>query len=379
VRVVIAKKLLSSIGGSELFARALDRELRALGHEVTLVGLRPAWHRPGVPGEVLAAPPGPVAIRSDGTRFVFIPARGGRFGAAIDGLLPTALVDPRDLRRALGGADLVHSIAREWVGPLERAARDAGAAFVETPLVHPGQPFSGTAAADVARYRRDDAVIALTEWEAGWYRARGVANVHVTGIGPNLHALPEVGRDEATVLFVGRRERYKGYHALRAAARLVWADRPDTRFVTIGQAAWNAALERGLADPRWIDRGVATEAEKAEAFARATIFAMPSDHETFGHAYLEAWSAGLPVIAGDIPPLREVVREGVDGLHVRNEPDAIAAAILALLRDPERARRMGAAGRERLAREFSWPAVARRTEAGYFAAISTRDGRRARM
>src|SRR5439155_1395290 len=95
-------------------------------------------------------------------------------------------------------------------------------------------------------------------------------NVHVTGIGPNLHALPEVGRDEATVLFVGRRERYKGYHALRAAARLVWADRPDTRFVTIGQAAWNAALERGLADPRWIDRGVATEAEKAEALARAT-------------------------------------------------------------------------------------------------------------
>jgi glycosyltransferase involved in cell wall biosynthesis len=235
VRVVIAKKLLSSIGGSEMFARALDRELRALGHEVTLVGMRPAWHRPGVPGEALAAPPGPVAIRTDGTRFVFIPARGGRIGAAIDGLLPTALVDPHDLRRALAGADLVHSIAREWVGPLERAARDVGAAFVETPLVHPGQPFSGTAAADLARYRRDDAVIALTEWEAGWYRARGVAHVYVTGIGPNLHPLPEVGRDDATVLFVGRRERYKGYHALRTAARLVWAERPDTRFVTIGQ------------------------------------------------------------------------------------------------------------------------------------------------
>ena len=379
MRVVIAKKLLSSIGGSELFARALDRELRALGHDVTLVGLRPAWQRPGVPREALAAPPGPVTIHADGTRFVFIPARAGRIGAAIDGLLPTALVDPHDLRRALAGADLVHSIAREWVGPLERAARDTGAAFVETPLVHPGQPFSGTAARDVARYRRDDAVIALTEWEAGWYRARGVAHVHVTGVGPNLHALPEVGRDKATVLFVGRRERYKGYHALRAAARLVWVERPDTRFVTIGQAAWNAAFDRGLGDPRWIDRGVATETEKAEAFARATIFAMPSEHETFGHAYLEAWSAGLPVIAGDIPPLREVVREGVDGLHVRTEPDAIARAILALLRDPERARRMGSAGRERLAREFSWPAVAKRTEAGYLAAISMRDGRRARM
>lgn len=378
MRVVIAKKLLSTIGGSEAQARALGHELRALGHEVTLVGLRPAWSRPGMPREALAAPPGPVTIRVDGTRFVFIPAHGGRVGAAIDGLLPTSLVRMTDLRHAVAGADVVHSIAREWAGRLERAARDAGAAFVETPLVHPGQPFSGAAVTDVARYRRDDAVIALTEWEAGWYRERGAQNVHVTGVGPNLQALPEVARDEATVLFVGRRERYKGYHALRAAAPLVWAERPEVRFVTIGQAAWNAAFDRGLRDPRWIDRGVATEDEKAEAFARATIFAMPSEHETFGHTYLEAWSAGLPVIAGDIPPLREVVREGVDGLHAANEPRAIAHAILSLLRDPDRARRMGAAGRERLEREFSWPAVATRTEAVYRAAIAARDVRRAR-
>lgn len=378
MRIVIAKKLLSTIGGSEALARSLDRELRALGHDVTLVGLRPAWTRPGVPRETLAAPPGPVTIHSNGAHFVFLPARGGRVGAAIDGLFPTALVDAEDLRRVVAGADLVHSIAREWAGPLERAARAAGAAFVETPLVHPGQPFSGAGRGDIARYRRDDAVIALTEWEAGWYRERGVGQVHVTGVGPNLHALPETRREDATILFVGRRERYKGYHALRAAAPLVWAERPDARFVTIGQAAWNAFLDRGLHDARWIDRGIATEGEKAEAFARATIFAMPSDHETFGQSYLEAWSAGLPVIAGDIAPLREVVREGVDGLHLKNEPRAIADAILALLRDPERAREMGTAGRERVSREFSWPAVARRTEVAYAAAVEVRDGRRAR-
>jgi glycosyltransferase involved in cell wall biosynthesis len=379
VRVVIAKKLLSTIGGSELFARGLARELRILGHDVTLVGLRPAWPRPGVPREALAAPPGPVTVRADGSTFVFLPARGGRLGAAIDGLLPTALVRLEDLKRAVAGDDVVYSVAREWAGPLERAAREAGAAFVETPLVHPGQPFSGAGAADIRRYLRDDAVIALTEWEAGWYRGHGAQRVHVTGVGPNLLALPKVERESATVLFVGRRERYKGYHALRSAAPLVWAERPDARFVTIGQAAWNAALDRGPSDPRWIDRGVVTEEEKAEAYARATIFAMPSDHETFGHTYLEAWSAGLPVIAGDIPPLREVVREGIDGLHVANEPRAIAGAILDLVRDPDRARRMGAAGRERLEREYSWLAVGKRTEAAYLAAVSTRDGRRARM
>ena len=353
MRIVIAKKLLSTVGGSETFARALDRELPALGHEVTLVGMRPAWERPGMAGNARAA---------------LLTVRGGRLGAAIDGLLPTTLVRDEDLWHAVEGADVVHSLAREWAGALERAARNAGAAFVETPLVHPGQPFSGAGRADVARYRRDDAVVALTEWEAGWYRAHGAQRVHVTGVGPNLVTLPEVAREPATILFVGRKERYKGYHALRQAARLVWRERPDARFAAIGQPAWNAWFLRPARDERWTERGVVGESEKALAYARATIFAMPSEHETFGHTYLEAWCAGLPVIAGDIPPLREVVREGIDGLHARNEPRAIADAILALLRDPAGARRMGENGRLRAMTEYTWQAVARRTSAAYAAA-----------
>jgi glycosyltransferase involved in cell wall biosynthesis len=363
VRVVIAKKLLSTVGGSEMFARALDRELRALGHDVTLVGMRPAWSRPGI---------------AEDRRSVYLGVRGGRLGAAIDALLPTTLARVSDLRRAIAGADVVHSMAREWAGALEQAARAEGAAFVETPLVHPGQPFSGDGAGDIARYRRDDAVIALTEWEAAWYGGHGVPNVHVTGVGPNLVTVPNLAREPATILFVGRKERYKGYHALRAAAPLVWAERPDAKFVAIGQPAWNAFLSRPPRDPRWTEPGVVSEEDKAAAFARATIFAMPSEHETFGLTYLEAWLAGLPVIAGDIAPLREVVREGVDGLHARNEPRAVADALLALLRDPERARRMGANGRARVLAAFTWPAVALRTEAVYRAAM-TSAGLRARM
>ena len=354
MRIVIAKKTLSTVGGSEMFARSLGRELRALGHDVTLVGLRPAWSRPGIAAD---------------RRSVFLPVRGGRIGAAIDGLLPTSLVDEGDLRRVINAADVVHSIAREWVAPLEHAARAEGSAFVETPLVHPGQPFAGNTDGDIARYRRDDAVIALTEWEANWYRERGVANVHVTGIGPNLVALPSVTREPATILFVGRKERYKGYHALRDAARLVWRERPDARFVAIGQAAWTARFTPSPSDPRWEELGIVSEEEKATAYARASIFAMPSDHETFGHTYLEAWRAGLPVIAGDIAPLREIVREGVDGLHVRNEPRAIAEAILALLRDPKRASAMGQSGRARVESEFTWPIVAQKTEAAYRSSI----------
>ncbi|MBI2773008.1 MAG: glycosyltransferase family 4 protein [Chloroflexi bacterium] len=363
MRIVIAKKLLSAVGGSELQARLLGRALAVRGHDVTLVGLRPPWPRPGIPTSPGA---GPIETFEAGVRCVFLPARGGAITAVADGVLPTSFAaDARALARMAQGADVVHSIAREWAAVLERVARSAGAAFVETPLVHPGQRFAGGGASDVARYRRADAILALTEWEADWYRAHGVASVHVTGIGAALSVTSDALMETARVLFVGRKEKYKGYHALRRAAPMVWQVRPDVVFEAIGQRAWGARFERMLADPRWIERGVVDEREKAEAYARATVLAMPSDHETFGHTYLEAWTAGRPVIAGDIPPLREVVREGIDGLHARNEPRAIADAILRLVRDPAAARRMGEAGRARVEEKWTWPIVAELTERAY--------------
>jgi len=364
VRVVIAKKLLSSVGGSEAQARALAAALRDRGHDLALVGVRPRWRRPGIPDAVYAAPHGDVRIAREGMVEHYIDSPF----SALESLLPLSLLSPARFADVFRGADVVHSIAREWAGPISRTARAAGAAIVETPLVHPDQLLSGASAGDVARYRRADAVIALTEWEAAWYRSRGVREVHVTGVGPILAPLPEVPMDPATVLFVGRCERYKGYDALRGAAPLVWRERPDARFVIVGQRRFLGPS--ALRDARWVERGVVGEAEKAEAYARATLFAMPSDHETFGHTYLESWLAGRPVIAGDIPPLREVVREGIDGLHARNEPRAVADAILALLRDPARSRAMGEAGRTRAAERWSWPAVAERTEGAYRAALA---------
>jgi glycosyltransferase involved in cell wall biosynthesis len=363
VRIVIGKKLLSTIGGSEAQARALAGALRDRGHTVTLVGLRPSHRRAGIPERVYSARPGDVTIEQEGLTYRFIASPA----ALLDGILPLSLVGARRLEAAVAGADVVHCLAREWARPYEAAARAAGAAFVETPLVHPGQPFSGAGTADIARYRRDDAVLGLTEWEAAWYRARGVERAFVTGVGPILNAaLPIRASEPAEILFVGRKERYKGYDAMRGAAPLVWRERPDARFVIIGQRRFLGPAP--LSDARWSEPGVVSEERKAEAYARATVFAMPSDHETFGHTYLEAWCAGRPVIAGDIPPLREVVREGVDGLHAANAPRAVADAILALLADPARALAMGAAGRARVRERFTWTAIAERTEAAYQAA-----------
>ena len=151
MRIVIVKKLLSTVGGSEAQARALAAGLRDRDHDVRLVALRPSWRRPGIP----TGARGDRTIREDGLVYRYL----ATWFAPIDGLVGTSLIGWRRLARELAGADVVHCIAREWAQPAERAARSVGAAFVETPLVHPGQPFSGEGRGDVRRYARDDRVI----------------------------------------------------------------------------------------------------------------------------------------------------------------------------------------------------------------------------
>ena len=98
---------------------------------------------------------------------------------------------------------------------------------------------------------------------------------------------------------------------------------------------------------------------------------MPSLHETFGIGYLEAWLHEKPVIGGDIPPLREVIDHGRDGLVVRQKVEDIAGVVAALLDDPELRASMGKAGATKLAEKWSWDAVMDRVESAYERAVST--------
>jgi glycosyltransferase involved in cell wall biosynthesis len=69
----------------------------------------------------------------------------------------------------------------------------------------------------------------------------------------------------------------------------------------------------------------------------------------------EYMAVGLPVVSLDVPPLAEVIRPGLEGMLVaEGDEQGLAAAIESLLADPERARSMGKAGRDRVAAHFSW-------------------------
>jgi alpha-maltose-1-phosphate synthase len=93
---------------------------------------------------------------------------------------------------------------------------------------------------------------------------------------------------------------------------------------------------------------------------------MPSRHEGLGVAVLEAMAMSLPVIASAVGGIPEAVKPHETGLLVPpDDPAALAAALNELLRDVEKAKRMGVAGRERVLAEFSMEEMASRYERLY--------------
>ena len=89
-------------------------------------------------------------------------------------------------------------------------------------------------------------------------------------------------------------------------------------------------------------------------YTAADVLAFPSTKEGWGLAVLEAMSAGLPVVASDLPVFREYLRPGQDALMVPvDDAGALAAALGTVLDDAALAGRLRAAGHEVCAR-FTW-------------------------
>ncbi len=100
--------------------------------------------------------------------------------------------------------------------------------------------------------------------------------------------------------------------------------------------------------------------------ARASLFVLPSQTEGISLTLLEAMATGLPVAATRVGGNPEVVADGVTGLLAPpRSPEALAAAILRLRRDPERAAVMGLAGRDRAEAEFDVRTMVKRYESLY--------------
>lgn len=175
-------------------------------------------------------------------------------------------------------------------------------------------------------------------------------------------------RDE--LLFVGRLVRKKGAAHLLPMLALVLKAVPEARLTIVGAGPLDGELRadahaRRLAGKIVFAGAVANE-DLAPYYRRAAVFLAPSvvtpegDQEGLGLVIAEALACGCPVVASDLPAIRDLIDDGATGLLARSgDPADFAEKTLHLLRDPARAARLAALGRQRVLERFDWQSVCR--------------------
>jgi glycosyltransferase involved in cell wall biosynthesis len=172
---------------------------------------------------------------------------------------------------------------------------------------------------------------------------------------------------------LGRVGTWKGQELLLDAAAIVCRENPDTHFVLAGGVLDGNISDLRALEVRARDLGIADRVaiqeycyDVPEFLRKLDVFVQPSLRpDPLPTTILEAMASGKPVVAAAHGGASEMVVDGVTGvLTPPGDASALANAILRLVRDPAARSSMGAAGRERVTREFS-PA---RFTAGYLQA-----------
>ena len=199
--------------------------------------------------------------------------------------------------------------------------------------------------------------------------------VGAIGLRDRGHDVAEQRSDGTTrVLFVGRLEARKGIDDLLCAVAALAPRRPDV----VWQIAGGETRPRDVAGREeefrsrhrgepWLEKvrflGSVDDATLDQLYRRADLVVLPSRYESFGLVMLESMMHGRPQVSCRVGGIREVVRDGIDGLLVEpQDPAALADAIAGLLDDPGRRAAMGREARLRYESEFTIDEAARRLE-----------------
>ena len=315
----------------------------------------------------------------------------GRLGAPTAPLLrQMATLTPRlpELERYLASAPeladvtLVHTtnITLDFaLLPVARWAKRRGLPQLCTPFVHLGEPGSRQIVQyyslphQLALLRACDGVATMTSLERDFLVARGVPAERVRVVGAGVTLAEVRGGDGAAfraahgitgpiVLSLGAAAYDKGTVHVLAALRRLWAAGVPVTWVQCGPLLGHFAEHYrqlpAAEQARTRVLGYVSDQVRRDALAAADVYAQPSRTDSFGIAYLEAWSYGVPVVgawAGGVPA---VIRHGTDGLLVPfGDVAALAGALGRLVGDPTLARALGAVGQGRVAHELTWDAV----------------------
>jgi glycosyltransferase involved in cell wall biosynthesis len=167
-----------------------------------------------------------------------------------------------------------------------------------------------------------------------------------------------VDSDAEVFLAVGRQEFQKGYMFLIAAFAEVAVQRPDSVLMLAGregnatEALKRDVTARGLADRI---RFLGHRDDVTDLIVGADVFVFPSLWEGLGGALVEALGLEVPIVASDLPAIREVVVADVNGVLVPPaDSRALGEALVRMIADPDERRRLVSANRSRFESLFSF-------------------------
>lgn len=173
------------------------------------------------------------------------------------------------------------------------------------------------------------------------------------------------------VVCVSRLVRRKGQDVMIRAMPEIRRRIPDAVLLIVGGGPDEPRLRRMAAEAppgSVVFAGQAAEEDLPRYYAAGDVFAMPCrtrlgglEVEGWGNVFIEAAACGKPVVVGDSGGARESLVDGETGILVNgNDVAGVSRAVADLLGDPDRARRMGKAGRARVERDHTWPRIAER-------------------
>lgn len=231
--------------------------------------------------------------------------------------------------------------------------------------------------------------VAYTRYEAEYVISRGASPKRVTVIGAGVDPEPyqKADRsmvrdrygwgDEPVIGFIGQFSPHKGADTLLHAMQLVWKGIPEARLLLAGaKRKYSKYLEAIISTFEKTKRERVTviydfaDNLKPTLFTALDVFAYPSRYESFGIAFLEAWAARKPVIGCRAGAVQDVVSHGEDGLLITpGDVTELAGVITALIKDPARAKAMGAGGYKKMMAKYTWPQIARQFRSVYQQAV----------